>query len=331
MRRKQVLILSSLGLVLILRILPAVLVSRHQISYPKEPNDLQKTLVKNFVSFLPSPEGELLSGIVLGSKDTLPNFLFNQLKQTGTLHITVASGMNISLLAGSVFGILAIFFKRKTGLIILLILIWFYAYITGFEPPIIRAAIMVSLVFLAQELGKPTDNLRILAMTGYVMVLLSPKLIYSLSFQLSFASTLGLILIQPIFKKSKIKVLRLEGLSSTLACQVATLPIVLANFGEYNLISILVNFLILWTVPIILQLGLGVAFLSLFLKLPAQLLAYLIYPPLKYFVMVVKIFSNLKMFQFWLPRFGFWAGVGYYLILIWLVYKIYKRPEPDET
>jgi competence protein ComEC len=168
-------------------------------------------------------------------------------------------------------------------------------------------------------------------MTGYVMVLLSPKLIYSLSFQLSFASTLGLILIQPIFKKSKIKVLRLEGLSSTLACQVATLPIVLANFGEYNLISILVNFLILWTVPIILQLGLGVAFLSLFLKLPAQLLAYLIYPPLKYFVMVVKIFSNLKMFQFWLPRFGFWAGVGYYLILIWLVYKIYKRPEPDET
>lgn len=313
------------GLVMLLRLLPVFSENIQLLNGDNDPNVFQKILERNLTSLLPSPEADLLSGIVLGSKKNLSQDLYNQLEQTGTLHIIVASGMNISLLAGFLFGFLAIFFKRKIVVPVLLVMIWFYAYITGMDPPIIRAVIMLSLVYLAQEQGRPADSLRILIMTGYVMVLFKPALINNLSFQLSFISALGLVIIQPLLRKSKARFLRNEGFSSTLACQIATLPIVLSNFGEYNLISIMVNFLVLWTVPLVLQFGLQISFCCLFFRPLAQLLSYLVYPLLKYFVIVIQVFSRIKLFQFWIPRFGFWWGAGYYFVLGWLLYKKQKR------
>lgn len=285
----------------------------------------QKKLDLALASFLPSKEAGLLSGIVFGMKKSLPPKLYQQMKQTGTLHIAVASGMNITLMVIPIFGFLTIFLKRKTALIPLTILIWFYALLTGFQPPIVRASIMVSLIFFAEEFGRKADNVRILLMTGYVMVFINPAIIFDLSFQLSFSSILGLIFIQPILKKSSNGLIRSENFSSTLACQIATLPIIMINFGEYNLLSPVINLLLLWSVPYILGLGLLAALFNFVSGFIAGLLALFCYPILWYFSHVLEICAKLKIFQVWAPKWGVGMGMVYYLMLGWLVYKK-KKP-----
>jgi len=278
---------------------------------------LQQKLEANLLSFLPNKEAGLLSGIVLGSKKSLPTSLYQQLIQTGTVHIVVASGMNISLLAGFLFPILIIFFKRKIALLPLTIMIWFYALLTGFAAPIVRASIMASLFYIAQEFGRPADNKRILLLTGYVMVLFDPALITNLAFQLSFMSMLGLVYLEPLFNKSKNTFIKI--FSSTLACQVATLPLIMSYFGEYNLLSPLINLLVLWTTPYILGIGLLSAFFSLSIRPIAQLLAYLIYPFLAYFTAIINLFSGIKFSQVWMPKWGIGLALFYYLVLGWWI------------
>lgn len=286
---------------------------------------LRKRLEINFGRLLPADEAGLLSGIVLGSKKALSADLYEALKQTGTLHIVVASGMNVVMLAGFLMSFLAIFFKRKTALIPLVILIWFYALLTGFEPPIVRASIMASLAYLGQELGRSASGGRILAACALLMLLFDLSLLGNVAFQLSFASTAGLVFIQPILKRSKNIFLKTESFSTTLAAQIATLPIVVLNFGQYNFLSPLINFLVLWTVPCILSFGMIITVFNFFLKPLAQILAYLVYPIAKYFVIVVKLFSGIKFFEFWVPKLGWWWGVGYYLVLGYLIWKQNKN------
>lgn len=293
---------------------------------PKTPNSLnpftplQKKLEANLLSFLPNKEAGLLSGIVLGSKKSLSSSLYWQLQQTGTIHIVVASGMNITLLAGFIFPILTLFLKRKIALLPLSFLIWFYALLTGFQPPIIRASIMASLTYLGQEFGRPADSKRILWLTGYVMVLFDPALIGNLAFQLSFMSMLGLIYLGPIFSKAKNRVLKL--FASTLACQIATIPLIMSSFGEYNLLSPLINLLVLWTTPYILGMGLLSAFFSLFIRPIAQLLAYLTYPFLAYFMTIIAFFAGLNVFQIWTPKWGIGLATIYYSVLGLWIYHI---------
>lgn len=314
-----------LSLVFLFRLLPLFLNSSIP-SYPSNPsNPLQQKLDLTFASLLPNNEAGLLSGIVLGTKKSLSMKLYEEMQQNGTLHIAVASGMNVTLLAGFLFPILTLLFKRKTALIPLAIMIWFYAYLTGYQPPIIRASIMVSLTYLAQEFGRKADSQRILWLTGFVMVLFSPQLVFSLSFQLSFVSMLGLAYLEPLLKPKKN--IFLIWLAPTLACQLATLPLIMANFGEYNLLSPLINLMVLWTTPIILTLGLLTAIFSLVIRPISQLLAYLVYPLLHYFVIVMEFFSKLKFFQVWTPKWGLVIGIGYYLLIGWWVFRNTNRSE----
>lgn len=282
---------------------------------------LRQTLEINFGCLLPADSAGLLSGMVLGSKKVLSADLYQALKQTGTLHIVVASGMNVVLLAGFLMAILALFFKRKVALIPLIVLIWFYALLTGFDPPIRRASIMASLTYLAQEFGKPADRRRILIITAILMILFKPTLITDISFQLSFASTAGLVFLQPLLRKSNNIFFKTENLSSTLAAQIATLPIMILNFGQYNFFSPVINFLVLWTVPWVLSLGMIIGVLSFLMRPAAQVLAYLIYPITRYLVIVIQAFSKIKIFEFWVPRLGWWWGVGYYLVLFYWIQK----------
>lgn len=316
------LIYFFLGVIFLFRLLPIILSPQTTLIVPTLLNPIQNKLDLTFASFLPNTEAGLLSGIVLGTKKSLPPRLYEQMQQNGTIHIAVASGMNIALLAGPTLAFLAIFLKRKVALVPLFTLIWFYALLSGFQPPIVRASIMASLLYLAQEFGRKADNVRILMMTGYVMVFVKPVLIFDLGFQLSFVSMLSLIFIQPVLKKSPNWFLRSENFSSTMACQIATLPIIMINFGEYNLISPFINLLVLWVVPYIMQLGLLAAIFSFVSSFIAQLLAYLVYPMLWYFSHISDFFSSLKIFQVWTPRWSWGLGVGYYLVLgRWVISK----------
>lgn len=231
-----------------------------------------------FCQALPKPLDGIMAGIVLGDKSLIPEVFWEKLRETGTLHIMVASGMNIALVAGSALALLTLFFRRKVAIIFLLALIWFYTILIGFSAPIVRAAIMTSLTYLAQFAGRETQGRRILWLTGLIMLLINPLLLWDVGFQLSFLATLGLIYLQPLISKSRFILFQKVDFASSLAAQIMTLPILSMNFGSFNLASPLINLAVLWTIPLLLQAGMAVGIISLLWPQLGEIFLLLLYP-----------------------------------------------------
>ena len=247
---------------------------------------------------LPEPHASLMAGIVLGSKSGFPQDFYQALRQTGTLHVVVASGMNISLLGGALMPFLVLFLRRKLALVLAFLGIWFYVLLAGGEAPVIRAGIMGSLAFLGVGLGREKDAVRGLIFAGLLMLFINPNYLFDLGFQLSFAATVGILFVYPKIKAWKpgrrFFSLPLFGdeLAVTLAAQLLTLPIMVFSLGWFNPISPLVNALVLWTIPWMMGIGALGGLFGLSNSTLGQLFCLPAYPLLTYFIEMVKLFSR---------------------------------------
>ncbi len=155
-----------------------------------------------FNQIFSKPYDGIVSGVVLGDKTLIDKNFYARLKMTGTLHILVASGMNIVMFSEGLLAILCILFVRRISLLLLISLIWFYTLMVGFQPPIVRAAVMASLLYSGQFFGRQSEAKRILWLTGVLMIFINPSLVSDIVFQLSFLATAGLVYIQPALKKN---------------------------------------------------------------------------------------------------------------------------------
>jgi competence protein ComEC len=253
-------------------------------------NSLRQRLIAVFSETLPSPSSSLLLGIIFGIKEQMPKNFTDNLRTVGVFHVIAASGMNVTLVGGFISSFFVLFLNRQVAIGLSILGIIFYAILAGLEPSIIRASMMGILVFSSQIIGRQTLATNGLFLAAFGMLYFDPTLVSDVGFQLSFAATLGILFIKPILGNSKGI---LSEVTTTIAAQIATLPILLANFGTYSLYSVLVNGLILWTVPILMMIGGLGAVLSFIIAPLGQVLIYICYPLLLYFETVVNIFGKI--------------------------------------
>ena len=223
---------------------------------------------------LPDPEAGLLNGILLGLGHTLPEELYDGYRRVGLTHIIVISGFNLGLVVQLVLALAGRLFHRWRALWFSLVAVSLYALFVGATPPVVRAAIMAGLCLLAQRLGRRAHLLTALALASLLMSAANPLILWGASFQLSFASTLALALLEPRLAAAAevglagagarrwLPLLR-ELLLASLAAQLATLPIIWATFGEVSLVSLLANLLALPSQGGIMALGWPVPLLGL--------------------------------------------------------------------
>lgn len=298
-------------------------------------NSLRGRLIHFFQTSMGQTESALMLGIVFGIKEEMPKDFYENLQATGLMHVIAASGMNITLLAGFLVGFFSLFLKRQHALIVSIFGILFYALLSGFSPSIVRAAIMGVLVFSAQIAGRQNSAFLGLFMAGFIMLFKSPALIFDIGFQLSFMATFGLIYLRPVFVRSprikKIieKSLIGEDLLTTISAQISTLPILLVNFGTYGLASIIVNALVLWTVPVLMIIGGISAIIGLIFAPIGQLVGYISLPLLFYFEWIVEAFGNfgavLKINSLPIS-----VTVGYYLLILSLILLGRRHDKKDK-
>jgi len=254
-------------------------------------------LRKRFINFvkisLVEPHASLVSGIVLGSKSSMPKEFWDKLIKSSTAHVVVASGMNVTMLAGFLLNSLILFIRRKRAVIISLIGIWLYSLLSGFDAPIVRASIMGTIAFSALALGKLSNAIYALLLSAALMLLVNPSWIMNLGFVLSFVATLSLILFQAKVDRKIhfVPAILREGLSTSLAAQIGVAPILYFAFGQFNIFSPIINALILWTVPYIMILGSISAIIGIIFEPLGRLIVYIVYPLTWWFVGVVNIFS----------------------------------------
>jgi competence protein ComEC len=273
------------------------------------------------------PYSSLINGILLGVKREMPQDFWQKLRKTGTLHVVVASGQNLSILAkflmvGLVWGV-----GRRKALFLAFLGVVLYILMVGAEAPVVRAGIMVGVAFLAQFLGREEEATLALVVAAVLMLLISPLILFDIGFQLSFAATAGIIWLYPWFKEKRVFTAPVfgEALATTLAAQVGVTPIILVNFGQVSFLAPLVNGLILWTVPLLMVLGGAIILIGLVFSPLAQALAWLTWPLLAYFVGTVELFGKLPWIAWEVGKISGWWIMGYYLVLAFLVLRLRKH------
>lgn len=273
---------------------------------------------------LPETQAALLSGMLFGVKEEMPKEFNQALRNTSTIHMVVVSGQNLSMLAGFILVLKGYLGRRKTILLSVGVVI-LYSFLTGLGIPVIRAAIMVILSSVAQVFGREGDSVYILFLTAALMLIFDPNWLLSLSFQLSFLATLGVVALAPeVIKKLKFmpEILK-QDFGIALSAQALTWPIIAANFHTFSIVGVLANSFVTWSVPLIMISGIVAIIAHVIFPLFGSLTAYLPLTLLSYFITMVNFF-NQKGSTLYMGKVNILVWAGYYLI-IFALYLIIKK------
>lgn len=264
-----------------------------------------------YTNVLPANAAALLLGIVLGTKTNFPTAFLKELQLTGVVHVLAAEGLNVIITAEFLLGIFGLFLKRQWAIALTIVGLLFYCMLCGFQPSIVRSTIMMGFALGAQMVGRQYSGLYGLLLAASGMLLYNPVWLFDIGFQLSFAATLGIYFLKPLLPKFG---LIGDDVSTTIAAQVATLPILIGSFGSYGLLSVPANALVLWTIPPLMVLGGIGGVISLIFEPVGTLFIYLCFPFLFFFEKTIDFFASFP-WQLSLPEVPLSLTVGYYLVL----------------
>ena len=173
------------------------------------------------------------------------------------------------------------------------------------------------------------------------MTAVSPLMLWSVSFQLSFAATLALISVEPAVSrvvntlgerfKFQLPKLVMETATTTLAAQMLTLPIIWHHFGEISLVSLFANILVLPLQPLILLLGAAATALGAVSVVAGRLAGHFVWPLLRYTILVPQWLGRLSYASLRLPRMSLPWMLLFYTVCAGLVMVVYSRLQPVKT
>ncbi|MFN4145254.1 MAG: ComEC/Rec2 family competence protein [Runella sp.] len=209
--------------------------------------------------------------MILGLRDDMDNDLTQAYSAAGAVHVLSVSGFHVAIFIGIVAFLLQFLKKRKKGAWpyfgISLVVVWFYAILTGLSAPVVRAAVMFTLYLLAQPLGRKSSTTNALFASALFLLAYDPLLLFSVSFQLSYTALAGIIFLQPTIYQwlsfnhwlgDKIWAIT----SVALAAQLATFPLGAYYFHQFPTYFWLANPVVVFLATIMLPVGLATIALS---------------------------------------------------------------------
>jgi len=272
------------------------------------------------------PESSFMAGLLYGARSGLPEELLDNFNRTGVTHVIAVSGFNVSIIASVLMTILigAGLYRRQAFWAAVAGIVLFVLF-TGASASVVRAGIMASIVLIAQYIGRLSSAGRLMVYAAVIMLLINPwVLIWDAGFQLSFLATLGLVYLAPLIRrdgspKATVSTVGLyEILISTLAAIIATLPLILYQFGRLSLVAPIVNVLILWIIPWLMLFGFLSVMVSFAFFPLGQVLAWVAGAGLKYVIIVVEWFGRRSWsgIDFSIP---WWVMAGMYVAMVFFV------------
>lgn len=249
-----------------------------------------KYFVKNRIDKIyGNPYNGLIFGILFGG-NYLDKDLSNLFSKAGISHITAVSGYNISIII-SIFSsiFLKLGFNRFKVFYFLLLFLFLFVLFAGATASVIRAAIMGICSLFALQFGRMSSKIFGLFFVGFIMILFNPLLlIYDIGFQLSFLATFGILFLKPMLDNLFVKFgdfLNIkESFNTTVSAFIFTCPIISLNFSSFNLLSVIVNLLVLQYIPFLMLFGFASIFIPKFVPIFAVFI-------MKYIIFVCDVFS----------------------------------------
>lgn len=256
---------------------------------------LRRRIIRSQLAGLGSPEGQIVSSMVLGRRAVdLPGNIREQFIKAGLAHILAASGFHVSLLLGLVLSLTRrLPAKGQLNLGILSLVI--YICLTGFQPSVLRAALMGLGGLIALVTERRVKPLGSILLAATILLIINPLWLGDLGFGLSFLATLGLIITVPSLSNN------LSWLPPTLASVVAvpiaamvwTLPLSIYIFSVIAPYSILTNIIATPFIALISLVGMVSALAALIYPPVGTGIAWLLYYPTHGLLGIVELVNRL--------------------------------------
>ncbi|WP_164905198.1 ComEC/Rec2 family competence protein [Aequorivita ciconiae] len=228
-------------------------------------------------SKLKTDERAIVQALILGEKKDIDKSLYDEYAAAGAVHILAVSGLHVGIL----YAILAVLFaplKRwKYGNILgsvsIILLLWFFAILSGLSPSVTRAVTMFSFFAFAQILQRRTNGINTLFLSLLTILIINPLWLFQVGFQLSYLAVFFILWLHPILYKIGYStnwfLRKLWGIASVTICaQIGVLPLNLYYFHQFPGLFLLTNIVVLPFLTILMCGGLLIVILAVINTLP---------------------------------------------------------------
>ena len=203
----------------------------------------------------------LVLGVVVGEDEGLPERVREDFRASGLAHLLAVSGQNVAFIVAGIFGVgWLLRLSRVVRELLAIAAIGAYVLAVGWQPSVVRAGVAGILASLAWLAARPRDRWHFLALGALVLLVWTPTSLLEPGFQLSFVAVAGIFAGVPRARRT------LEGypvprgaadaVGVATVCGLATAPVVLLQFGQAPVYTVLANVLAFPAVPAVLGLGL---------------------------------------------------------------------------
>ncbi|MDR2853729.1 MAG: competence protein ComEC family protein [Prevotellaceae bacterium] len=263
-------------------------------------------------------EFAVVAALTIGYTDEIDPDLMSGYNASGAVHILSVSGLHVGIIYGFLLVVLGIFFKNSQfhrifkGVVIVLLL-WAYAFLTGLSPSVIRSAFMFSFVALALCFERKSDIYNSIFASAFIMLLINPNNLFQIGFQLSYAAVLSIVFFSVAANKvlktnNKIAVWAWDMFAVSITAQLGTVPFVLYYFHSFPTYFLITNFLAIPLSSIIIYLSITTLALS-FVPILSGVLAFVlenITSLLNFVILTIQSFEHsvlplsVSFWQMWL-------------------------------
>lgn len=248
----------------------------------------------------------IAKALLLGYKNELEGDTRQAFARAGLSHIMAVSGLHVGLVIAPFWVIIPFFWTKKHGtkfgLAILIIILFFYAGLTGFSAPVMRASLMATLLTYGKLFSKSANSINLMGVTALIILIIDPTQLFEVGFQLSFAAVLIILLVLPVIQSKIPYWIRIKWYGTpimviviSLVVQFGLYPLQAYYFGEVSIISPIANALFVPFLGIIVPLSLFALIIGLLLPSVGFILNY----PSLLFLELLNDFVNFSISLSW--------------------------------
>jgi competence protein ComEC len=148
---------------------------------------VHSSIIAKIHQLWPASQASLMDAMVLGEESFLRNSTRTEYQRSGTYHVLVVSGMNLSILAVAIFWALRQFRVDPSVAAIATVVVSFsYAFVVGVGPPVWRAALMLATYLGARLLYRERNMMNAIGAAALGVLIVDPHSLFGASFQLTF-------------------------------------------------------------------------------------------------------------------------------------------------
>lgn len=199
------------------------------------------------------------SALTTGDRSSLTTLDVDHMRRAGLSHVIALSGLHV----GFLISMLLFVCGRRIGTALGIPVLIAFLFMVGWSPSVVRACIMYGILLVAFLLRRQSDSFTALSAALLVILIWLPDALLSVSLQLSFASTLGILCFASRIQRllalpkgtnrfvKRIYQTLLGSVSCTICSTAFTTPILLYHFGYLSVFSVFSNMLALWAISLL--------------------------------------------------------------------------------